>query len=332
MIDRKQQNKIVNQGRWYQSLNPFSFSKRKDKTDLGSISVDSGLHKGTERSFSKDEIIIGSGNTADIILLDDGIEDSHVSITVSKDIFGGIYYIKALSEGVEIENYGELKVDESISIRGDTGIKIKDTDLTLSNSNNKNSSVSFIGILFQSLSRSFARGYSSMLLVLGMVLMLFGFLMLSDLIFQDNIVSDKPLSLAEVKKLTPNDFLIKLQQELQKRGLEKQISARIRNKNSIEVSGQTTEKTMPSWLGVLRWYDEQYPTPPLFNLVRQTKDVTNFPKIKYAWYGERPYIVLSNDQKVYLGDDLLNGWKVQKIDGSGVKLFSSEKTIMIKFE
>ncbi len=332
MIDRREQNKIINQSHWSQYLNPFNSFKGRKAPDRARIFVASGLHKGTERSISQEKVIIGSGNDADIILLDEGIEDAHVELTISKDIFGDIYFIKALSEGVEIDNHGELTLDEPMSFRDDVTIKLQGTRLALSNSKDQNNSVSFIGILFQSLFRSFSHGYSSMLLMLGLILLLFGFLMLSDLVFQNQIAPNKAPSITNVKKFTPKEFLTKLEAELQKRGLEKQIKARIRNNNSIEVSGRTDKTTMTSWLDVLKWYDQQYPTPPLFNLVKLTKDVTKFPKIKYAWYGKRPYIVLNNDQKVFQGDDLQNGWKVKKIDGSGIKLFSTDKTIMIKFE
>lgn len=325
------------------------------------LHVKSGLLAGTERQIEKANVLIGSDENADIILIDEGVEPLHVEISFSRDFLGLKTTIKCLAAPVRIPIYGALTIDETRTVRGSTNITVGSVIIVIEDRNKKtaaekqdpkalaetiepaeskedqqeeNKTLTLPDIQTPSLAKkSWFETPQTVLIVAAGVLTIFGLIFLIASNYLENEQTTASTRLAPlIQQIPAQDVANQLQSQIQNAGLGTQLSVALKPDETIEVTGQITEDNFQRWLQIVKWYDERPGLPTIVNLVEQAPGLNDLPKIKYVWFGDvNPYVILANGQRARIGDTLSNGWSVKSIDTTGIILSQTNRSIRITF-
>ncbi len=304
----------------------------------------SGLLAGSERFIDKTNFLVGSSTDADIILLDDGIAPVHFAVGITRSMLGMNITLQAMADGVSLQgkmlqNQEIFNVQKIANIIID-GIELRIQDakgfqyniITSPEPDEEVVSEEDNGIVIEhSENEEINKSKQMMMLASAAAACLsLGMFIAATNLGGGNDVSN---NMQESGRKTPSadKFLIKLKEEIKKNGLESQVRASVGSENSIIVAGNLHNSFVKRWMSVLQWYDVQNSPPLLFNNVSENKK-NNLPKIKYAWFGENPYAVLYNDDKVSIGDTVVGGWVIEAIDTKGIFMSLADRRVLIKFE
>lgn len=351
--------KVETHGRGRRSLNNNTYNPENDRSDRQPVenregvvlSIDTGLLARAERFIDKESFLIGADTDADIILLDEGIIPIHLAITISRSVFGISISLRAIAEGVILNNK-PLAAEEVTHVQKIANIQIAGVQLriqdakgyryadTSSEVNEEKSSEDLEEISIEAAKEGDSSGNGTgnrKLLLLASIaaacLGLATFLQAFDLVTTEELqsIDSQPKDINK-QKADPIKFLSQLKERIEQAGLSSEIQARVINGDEISVDGSLQKGHEKKWFSVLQWYDAQQNPPQLFSKVEQGAEANNIPVMKYVWFGESPYVVLQNNEKVKVGETINGGWKIDKVNTSGVVLSMANRQFLVKFE
>ncbi len=334
------------------------------------VSIQNGLLAGVDRWIENPKVIVGSGDKADIILLDDGIEPHHIELGVNRDFLGLIITVKALAPNVNLSTYGAVQKGETRIVRGPAQIVInrivlKVTEQTFSdatytsenslqviehpqtptNTDTPPHMSGKVRSLFPvpvSKRSGAPRGQvsikeklrSPMLLgALSAILSISGAVMLSGI----DLGLNKQTPQREEVKVANNtvqtsSFIALFRLHLEQAGLHETINVTHRNDGEIVVTGTLPDSLMPKWQEMLRWYDTQNNPPTLIKQIEKASPTSNAPQIRSVSSGSDPYVILRDGRKLRPGQTLTENWKLKNITSDGVLLTHRNKDVLIRYE
>lgn len=313
--------------------------------------VKSGFLAGTERLIEDSNIFIGSDDSADIILLDEGVEPLHVQMSFERDVLGLKTTIRCLAAPVRVPIYGDLKINETRTVRGSTNITIgsviivvedrKKSAIKISKSSSKNalqenssadkpqSSIALKDLKSLSVFKS-----SSLLLGSGALLLsIIGltFMIIANMMSGANNPSFSGIPLVE-EKTSPEGLAQQITTTLKDQGLLGPLSVAITQEGGVEVSGQVSKAQHSQWLDIMQWYDQKSGLPTIINLAEEKTTQDDLPNIKYVWFDiANPYVVLANGKRISTGQIVENGWKLKNITSDSVTLSLASRHVKINF-
>lgn len=302
--------------------------------------IKSGLLAGETRWPEKSPFLIGSGENADIILIDDDIQPLHAEIMVDRDLLGLKISITALGEQVSLPIYGIVPVGQTRVVRGSAMLTIGDVILTIEEPGQREL-LAQMAPYEEKLPGSgspapvrHAIGNRQVLnVVLSAALIVGGVILMSGV----NLPVSSPSAPAAVSVLRPKPidaeiFVKALDEQIKQAGLQQQLSISRRADGTVEVKGQPPQELFKKWREVLQWYDSKPGAPSLLNLVTEASQGNDLPKIKYVWLGSTPHVILANGRKAAEGDMIENDWRIRKITSDGVTLVLADKEITLSLK
>lgn len=298
------------------------------------LNIQSGLLEGSERFLDNPSFTIGSDTTADIILLDDGIAPTHAMFSISRSLLGVTIAIRALADGVVVNDV-PLGIEETTHSQQEIQFTLAGIKLNICDS--KGYTYQLQGsedhLVENSVESESNKSVKPTALAISAVVCFSLSALLFTYSFEQNSPDDNTPVNIEIQSDEGRDkFLLQLKQKIKDSDLDNLLEAKKKGLNGIEVSGRLQKSSENKWLTVLKWYDAQSNPPMLFNQVNRVSEKNSLPNIRYAWFGDSPYIVLQNNQKLDVGEVTKSGWKVDTIDDKGIMLSQSENRILLKFE
>ncbi len=274
----------------------------------------SGLYSGLTGKVADGTSLIGSGLDADMVFVEQGLEQHHLRITLLCDAIE----IEALAAGISIEGSGNIAAGERVVVS--LPIIIYAGAMSIRWSVQDSAEAGSVGMSRVSISARVIVLLST--LAIGTVSTIF-FYNASAAVAS----ADPPPAVELVPTLTinrPDDRAIHaaaevLQEEAERAGLPNiKVGP---GQGVVTADGTVTPAQVTRWQGVQQWFDHR--TSGALTLVNavtvKEETAPSSIAVEAVWRGPEPYLLVSG-QKYFVGALLKDGWTVNRIEEGRVLL------------
>ncbi|WP_147061302.1 SctD/MshK family protein [Kozakia baliensis] len=309
-----------------------------------SLRILSGIHAGAFSLVDKSPILVGSDASADISLLDDGVEPHHVRI---EQVNPNRLSITALADGVELndtilarEETREITLPAvmqlgvvSLSLEPDQIVSNLDEALEEQGQSGKNFPV-----------LDYFKALNTTVLLVGIIgVFLIGILV--DVLWRPSAIT-KPehaqtseLSASVTKNVTKPDADVPLSDDK----LGKIVVAALNQAHFsslkvmvgtgvVTVEGIIPQEQMARFRNVEQWFDATYGARYVWlpNITQKSQTVPLNLPIQAVWDGDNPNIVM-HGQRYRIGSELVTGMSLLDITKHGVIVSQGSQTVTIRY-
>lgn len=295
------------------------------------ISFVKGYYSGESTVTDKENILIGAGEDCDIVLLDPGIAQHHVSLTPRRSFSQHSVVVSVLANGVQIGDGAPLKSGAVVEVPLPAMLSLGEAQLRLASGKAAQRSVSHrLRRISQSRPLSTRRtamsGLAAALAVIGLFV-----------IFSDPAPAPLAMSPAVVASVTPSvektmDAAKDLQAQLEQTGLAQFLDVSVLQDLSLRVSGRIPESMRREWNQVVLWHDENAGTVPLVPDVTIQAVPTDIPRIRLVSVKPTPFIITGNGQRFELGQSIGASWQLERVTEHWVEVSRDGVVVRVQLD
>jgi hypothetical protein len=284
------------------------------------IAVEDGLMAGTTTKLRGETLLIGAGGECDILLVDNGVAERHVSVRLRTSIFGTLAEVTAL-ETTTIS--GELPLDPASAPR----LMRLPVVLQLGGAKVRLSAPAATGFA-RNLNRKAAA-----LVSLICVTSVGAFLAVNQLVRAAQIehVAETVLVPPAPAAHSRADALSVSVAMLGELGLKDDVTVLAGEGESLVLSGQVPESRWTQWQDFRAWYDQQSHLPTLISSVTMAPKLVELRPIAAVQLHAPATVFFAVGQPAKVGDVIDQGWTLTAIDADGLTLERANATTRIRF-
>lgn len=304
--------------------------------------LSNGLPNGLTREIEQAELSIGSSFDDDVILLDDGIIDSHVSLSFGSSVFGDVVIGHARAEGVvlggEVLSAGVPSSAQQLPVTltiGHSSVDLRSKDAAPDNMLRFTADgiwdrwwlkwpLMILGVLVV-FSLPQGTGNRNELTVVG-----------AGMVGQMTAAAnDADGQLAAISPITGGTDSVDATQTLQdwmaQSALDSYLTVSDGADGALHIYGSVPQNMMSAWRDAQVRYDAQEMSPTLVQHVDVAPVLTEFPSIASVKLGIQPELIFVNGTRATVGDTVQGSWIIDKIDRNGIVLQRGSETIPLQF-
>lgn len=300
-----------------------------------SVKILAGVQAGAARRVKVQQLTLGSGDANDIVLLDDAVDTSHVTVEFKKSAFGVLAYVSALNAPV---------VANGQEVTGRADALTLPLELRLGDSTVRFERVTGPGMpgaakgLMQRLTQGFGTGQGrdpilsggmiglGLLVGLGLAWQLFT--------WQPRYVVDvnQPSDLSRVVSAQARNWQADVQAQVAAFGLSETLRVGAVQDGLIRTLGQVPPTKLDDFRALQAWYDAQPGAPTMVWDVQRRTQLAQLPNIAMVRVSPPQAVILNSGTSVLSGDVLIDGWVLAEVAETHLTVTRGSESHRIDFK
>jgi len=304
-------------------------SERAGVTEV-MVSLTDGIQAGQSRRICTPTLMIGSEDTNDLILLDPSVAAAHVSVTFQRSVFGTLVNVKALADGVRVDDSDLEKDAERDAMRLPVEIGIGGNTVLLDREDGKRNAKPSAKAKPER-----RKADPVVLYAFSTICLLFiGYVLLSKMTperaYAVEVTSNTETPVVSVA--LDAEWVAMTKAKAAAFNLENEIDISQQSDNLIYIYGRIPESKLPELRELQAWVDGQPAAPTFVWDVRRQAALRDMPQIAMVLTSEPRRLILSNGQVKPVGDTLVDDWIVSEIGETSMTVARGSEEIIITYE
>jgi hypothetical protein len=306
------------------------------KTDI-SVELTQGLQAGQTRVLNVTSMVVGARGGADIVLMDEGVEERHVSISFTRSAFGLLATVEALEGPISVEGTPVAAGDQLTEIKVPFELEMGEASMIFRRpASSRAKSHSEVISSSQSRQGKLRRGrVDPMILmsVLGLLVLIFLGVVWQLLTDHKTFVVDinTPVPAFEQPAVPDMQWLETARAKISDYGFENTLRINVIADNIFSTAGQIPESQMSRFREFQGWYDSQSGAPSMVWEVTQTARLARLPNIGMVRYSAPPAVILISGDEVSIGEELIDGWILAGVDETTLTLERGQEAQLVDY-
>lgn len=292
--------------------------------------ITEGLQAGVSRDLRVSQLVIGSGPDCDIVLLEEGIAALHVEITFQQSFFGGMAALTAMGDSVFVNGTPLHPGHEVDTVTFPFALNIGTARIDFSRPGLVASSA-----IKAARNPRLARVDPVLVFAaLALLLTLGGSLLWDLLTGTRNFVVETNRAPVVLPASAPTAPLwpAVLEEQITARGLGDALQVETREDQILRLSGAVPETRLPAYRALQNWYSAQPDAPAVLWDVARMPKLRQLPDIGLVRLTAPPAVVLTSGQVINLGEEVTEGWRLERITETQLTLARGDERQTIVYQ
>lgn len=283
------------------------------------IAVTSGLMQGEMATFAQNEISLGSGDTDDSQLFDEGVVEGHATLRMRRSIFGTLATVQTGDGKVQFAGETVAQNTRSGEYRLPVDIVLGGTTLHM-----RSSAMPEIQT-----GRFIAGALASAVAAFGLLAVLLFPTQKSTLTFR--AVESPRATVTHVADRPSIATSVHARGRLIALGLTPFLSTDVADNGTLTVSGVIPSRLERDWRQFTQWYDSQPSAPVLVRQVTVTQGLNDLPPIALIQLHTPKRVFFADGTVSVQGDVIFDNWAIDAIDTDALTLTRQGERIRVAY-